>query len=263
MDYKYIIVENDSNGIAKIILNRPEASNALTGDMVAEIGQALSDAEQDGSIRVVIITGNGRSFCAGADLKYFKEAVSTLSQQEAWYRWANKTMMNPLAQLSKPVIAAVNGACLAGGYEIMLACDLAIAAEDAIIADQHINFGLVGPGGSTERTTWLVGPRKAKEIILLGKRLTGKEAYEIGLVNQAVPKDQLESTVHDMALQLAEKSPVALRIAKALINRALQVDFSTSEQLGIMSAVVNATSEDYAEGMNAFSEKRKPVFKGR
>lgn len=264
MDYQCIIVDkNPDNGTAKIILNRPHASNALTGDMVVEIGQALTDAEQDGSTRVVVITGNGKSFCAGADLKYFREEVSTLWQQEAWYRWANKTMMNPLAQLSKPAIAAINGACLGGGYELMLACDLAVAAEDAIIADQHLNFGLVGPGGSAERTTWLLGPRKAKEVILMGKRLTGKEAQEMGLVNLAVPRDRLESAVHDMAVQLAQKSPVALRIAKALINRALQVDFSTSEQLGIMSAIVNATSEDYAEGMRAFSEKRKPIFKGR
>jgi enoyl-CoA hydratase/carnithine racemase len=264
MDFTSIVVDKDQDkGITKIILNRPQASNALTGEMVAEIGQALSDADRNSLTRVVIITGNGKSFCAGADLKYFKEEVSTLQQQEEWYRWANKTMMNPLAQLSKPVIAAVNGACLGGGYEIMLACDLAIAAEDAIIADQHLNFGLVGPGGSTPRTTWLLGPRKAKEVILTGKRMSGREAERIGLVNLAVPRDQLESAAHEMATNLAEKSPVAMRIAKALINRALQVDFSTAEQLEIMSAIVNATSEDYAEGVRSFSEKRKPVFKGR
>jgi enoyl-CoA hydratase/carnithine racemase len=264
MGFANIIVEKDQDkGITKIVMNRPQASNALTGEMVAEIGQALSDADRDSLMRVVIMTGKGKSFCAGADLKYFKEQVSTLRQQEEWYRWANKTMMNPLAQLSKPVIAAVNGACLGGGYEIMLACDLAIAAEDAIIADQHLNFGLVGPGGSTPRTTWLLGPRKAKEVILTGKRMSGREAERIGLVNLAVPRDQLESAVQDMAINLAEKSPVAMRIAKALINRALQVDFSTAEQLEIMSAIVNATSEDYAEGVRSFAEKRKPIFKGK
>ena len=172
-------------------------------------------------------------------------------------------MINPLAQLSKPVIAEVNGAALGGGYEMMLACDLAVAAEDAIIGDQHINFGLIGPGGSTQRTTWLLGPRRAKEVILMGKRLTGIEAEKIGLVNRAVPKNQLDRTVHEMAAQIAQKSPVAVRIAKALINRALQIDLSTSEQLEIMSAIVNATSEDFVEGMIAFNEKRKPVFKGK
>jgi enoyl-CoA hydratase/carnithine racemase len=263
VDYKCILVKNDGNGVTRIILNRPEASNAMTGDMIIDIGKALSNVEQDSSTRVLIITGNGKSFCAGADVKYFSETNKTLRQTEEWYRWANKTMMNPLSQFSKPVIAAINGACLGGGYELMLACDLAIAAEDAIIADQHLNFGLVGPGGSTERTTWLLGPRKAKEFILFGKRLTGKEAEKIGLVNLAVPRDQLERTVNEMATELVQKSPAALRLAKALINRALQIDFSTAEQLEIMSAIVNATTEDYAEGMRAFREKRKPSFTGK
>jgi enoyl-CoA hydratase/carnithine racemase len=264
MEYTTIVVEkNKDDFISKIILNRPEASNALTGNMIGEIGHALLDANEDDSIHVVIITGRGKSFCAGVDLKYFKETVSTLWQQEEWYRWANRTMINPLAQLSKPVIAEVNGAALGGGYEMMLACDLAVAAEDAIIGDQHINFGLIGPGGSTQRTTWLLGPRRAKEVILMGKRLTGIEAEKIGLVNRAVPKNQLDRTVHEMAAQIAQKSPVAVRIAKALINRALQIDLSTSEQLEIMSAIVNATSEDFVEGMIAFNEKRKPVFKGK
>lgn len=262
MDYKFILFKKE-NSIARIIFNRPEAANALHMDMVKEISAALEDAEQDSLVRVVIITGNGKAFCAGADLKYMKADVSTLWQQEEWFRKANRIMMNRLAQLRKPVIAAVNGAALGGGYEIMLACDLVIAADDAVIADQHLNYGVVGPGGSTQRTTWLLGPRKAKEIILTGKRLSGKEAEQIGLVNLSVPRGQLESAVNELAVQLAEKSPVALRIAKALINRALQVDLSMSEELEILSAIVNATSEDYAEGMQAFNDKRKPVFKGR
>jgi enoyl-CoA hydratase/carnithine racemase len=262
MDYKHILFKKE-NSIARIIFNRPEAANALHMDMVQEIGTALVDAEQDSAIRVVIITGNGKSFCAGADLKHIKNEITTLWQQEEWYRRANRIMMNRLAQLRKPVIAAVNGAALGGGYEIMLACDLVIAAEDAVIADQHINFGLVGPGGSTQRTTWLLGARKAKEIIFTGKRLSGREAERIGLVNLAVPRDQLESAVNELAAQLVDKSPVALRIAKALINRALQVDVSMSEEMEILSAIVNATSEDYSEGIKSFNEKRKPVFKGR
>jgi enoyl-CoA hydratase/carnithine racemase len=262
MDYKFILFKKENN-LARIVFNRPEVANALHMDMVEEISTALDDAEQDSAVRVVIVTGSGKFFCAGADLKYFKANISTLWQQEEWYRRANRIMMNRLAQLRKPVIAAVNGAALGGGYEIMLACDLAVAADDAVISDQHLNFGIVGPGGSTQRTTWLIGARKAKEIIFTGKRLSGKEAERIGLVNLSVPRDQLESAVNELAAQLAEKSPVALRIAKTLINRALQVDLSMSEELEIMAAIVNNTSEDYVEGMQAFDEKRKPVFKGR
>jgi enoyl-CoA hydratase/carnithine racemase len=262
MHYKYIEFERKDK-IAWIVLNCPEKLNALNRDMVEEIGQALENADQDSAIRVVIITGKGKAFCAGADLNFAREELSTLWKQEEFFRWANKTMMERIERLSKPVIAAVNGFALGGGFELMLACDLVIAAEDAVIADQHINYGLVGPGGSTQKTTWLIGARKAKEIILTGKRLSGKEAQQIGLVNDSVPLDQLENAVEALAEELAQKSPVALRIAKTLINRAQQVNLSLSSELEVMSAIVNNSSEDYEEGMRAFKEKRKPVFKGR
>lgn len=262
MDYKNIILEKN-NQIAKIVLNRPEALNALNRNMVEEIGQALENADQDSTIRVVVITGKGKAFCAGADLEFAREELATLWKQQEFFRWANRTMMERIESLSKPVIAAVNGFALGGGFELLLACDLVIAAEDAKIADQHINYGLVGPGGSTQKTTWLIGARKAKEIILTGKRLTGKEAERIGLVNESVPLDRLDAAVEALATQLAQKSPVALRIAKTLINRARQVDVFLSSELEVMSAIVNNTSEDYEEGMKAFKEKRRPVFKGR
>lgn len=262
MNYKNIIFEK-KHGVAKITLNRPEALNAMNRDMISEIGHALEDAEKDNEVRVVVITGNGRAFCVGVDLKHAKEELGSLSAQQEFFRFANRTLVNNIENLSKPVIAAVNGFALAGGFELMLACDLVIASEDALIGDQHINFGLVGPGGSTQRTPRIVGIRKAKEIILIGEKLSAKEAERIGLVNRAVPADQLERTIDDMAAKLAEKSPVALRIAKALINRSLQVDLSTGSELEVMSAIVNASSEDYQEGIRAFNEKRKPVFKGR
>jgi enoyl-CoA hydratase/carnithine racemase len=262
MDYENILLEK-KDGIARITLNRPDAMNAMNRAMITEIGRALEDVEEDETVRVVILTGKGKAFCVGADLKAAAEEMGTLSQQEAWFRWANKNTMERLAHLSKPVIAAINGFAFAGGCELMMACDLAIAAEDAVICDQHINFGLVGPGGSTQRTTWLVGARRAKEIIFTGKRLSGKDAERIGLVNQAVSGDKLDETVKDLAALLCEKSPVALRIAKSLINQASQTDLSLSQELEVMSSIVNCASEDYSEGMRAFNEKRKPIFKGR
>ncbi|MCX5814827.1 MAG: enoyl-CoA hydratase/isomerase family protein [Proteobacteria bacterium] len=262
MEYKCILFEK-SNSVAKIIFNRPEASNSLNREMVVEIGHALDEAERDNAVRVLVVTGKGKAFCAGADLKYAKDELSSLWAQQEFFRFANKTVIERIENLSKPVIACVNGFAFAGGYELMLACDLAVAAESAMIADQHINYGLVGPGGSTQRTTWLVGPRMAKDIILTGKRISGKEAQRIGLVNYAVAPDELESFVAKLASQLAEKSPAALRIAKSLINRALQINMSLAAELEVMSAIVNATSEDYSEGITAFNEKRKPIFKGR
>jgi enoyl-CoA hydratase/carnithine racemase len=262
MEYKFILFEK-SGGVAKITLNRPEALNTLHREMIVEIGHALDEAEEDSAVRVLVITGQGKAFCAGADLKFARDELGSLSSQQEFFRFANKTVMERIENLGKPVIAAVNGFALGGGYELMLVCDLAVAAESAVIADQHINFGLVGPGGSTQRTTWLVGPRMAKDIILTGKKLSGKEAQQIGLVNYAVAAGELDSFVAGLASQMAEKSPVALRIAKSLINRAMQTNMSLASELEIMSAVVNATSNDYAEGIRAFSEKRKPNFQGR
>lgn len=262
MNYENVIFEK-KNGIAKITLNRPEKANAMNRDMILEIGGALKDVETDDTIRVVVITGSGRAFCAGIDLKSAKEELGNLRQQQELFRLTNRIVTNAIENLSKPVIGAINGFALAGGFEIMLACDLVIASEGALIGDQHINYGLVGPGGSTQRTPRLIGPRKAKEIILMGEKISAHEAERIGLVNRVVPADELERATEDMAVKLAEKSPVAVRIAKTLINQSLETDKITGAELEVMSAIVNATSEDYQEGIRAFNEKRKPVFKGR
>jgi enoyl-CoA hydratase/carnithine racemase len=262
MNYESIVFEK-KDGVAKITLNRPEALNALNKNMISEIGCALEDVEKDNMIRVVVVTGKGKAFCVGADLKFVKEELASLWKQQEFFRFGNKTLMNAIEDLGKPVVAAVNGFALGGGFELMQACDLVIASEDALIGDQHINFGLVGPGGTTQRTPRIVGIRKAKEIIFTGERLSAREAERIGLVNWVVPASELEKATDEMAAKLVEKSPVALRIAKMLINRAMQIDLSTASELEIMSAIVNATSEDSQEGMRAFNEKRKPVFKGR
>jgi enoyl-CoA hydratase/carnithine racemase len=262
MDYKNIIFEK-VKGVCKITLNRPEALNALNREMVVEIGNTLEEAEKDDEIRVLVITGKGKAFCVGADLKFVNKELKSLQDQEQFFRFGNKILMNAIENLKKPVIASINGFAFAGGFEIMLACDLVIAAEDALICDQHINFGLVGPGGTTQRLPRIVGIRKAKEIILTGENLSAHEAQRIGLVNRVVPSKELEKATEKMAAQLVEKSPVALRIAKTLLNRALEADRITASELEVMSAIVNATSEDLQEGIRAFNEKRKPVFKGR
>lgn len=262
MSYETIIFEK-KEAVAKITLNRPQALNAMNDVMFREIGQALEDSEEDNNIRVVVITGNGRAFCSGVDLKFAREKLTTQQAKEDFYRLGNRVKMRRIEEMSKPVIAAVNGFALAGGFEIVLACDLAIAAEDATIGDQHMNYGLFGAGGSPYRLPLLVGIRKAKELIFTGKWISGKEAERIGLVNRAVPADQLESAVDEMVAQLADKSPVAMRISKAYINRTAFIDADSRLELLIMSALVLGASEDSQEGMRAFAEKRKPVYKGR
>lgn len=262
MKFKNILYSVDER-IGKIVFNRPEALNALNKEMILEIGQALEEAERDDQVRVVIITGNGKAFCTGTDLKFAQGELSTPLASQDFFRFINKTLVDRIENLAKPVIAAVNGFALAGGFEIVLACDLVIASKDATIGDQHINVGLVAGAGGTQRTARLIGIRKAKELIFTGKKITGKEAEQIGLINHAVPDNELEHAVTNLARELCEKSPVALRITKSLLNRSLQIDSFLARELETMASALNSSSEDYREGLQAFNEHRKPVFKGR
>ncbi|MFC1920175.1 enoyl-CoA hydratase/isomerase family protein [Chloroflexota bacterium] len=257
------ILYDKKSGVATITLNRPEALNAITRQMFIEIGQALDDAEIDNSVSVVVMKGSGQSFCAGVDLKFATEELKTLQDEQDLFRLGNKMALEKMEGLSKPVIASVHGYCMAGGFEMMLASDLVIAAEDAVISDQHINVGLFGGGGCVYRLALLVGIRRAKEIVLTGKRLSGKEAEQLGIVNHAVPAGKLDKSVAEMAATLSEKSPVAMKLSKWYINKTMMVDADIRLELAIMYSLIDSTSEDKEEGMRAFVEKRKPVFKGR
>lgn len=259
--FSNIILEKRSR-IAKITLNRPEAMNSVNKETHLELQKALEDIEKDSAILVVILTGSGRAFCAGADLKYIK-GVYQIPSKMAEFIGLWHTTCNAIEALSKPVIAAVNGMALAGGLELIEACDIAIASDSARLGDQHANFGLLAGGGGTQRLPRLIGIRKAKELILTGDWVSPQDAVAIGLINKVVPADKLEETVNEIATKIADRSPMASKTAKYLINRGMQTDLSTALELEKGVVLAHFGTEDAAEGLSAFMERRTPVFKGK
>ena len=261
MTFKNIILEKKDR-IARIILNRPDALNALDQETYTELYEATVDIEKDDSIRVVIITGKGRAFCAGADLKSISSLVGHTYKMLAFIEGCHRTY-NAVENLSKPVIAAVNGMALAGGLELVEACDIVIVADTAKLADQHANYGLVAGGGGTQRLPRQISFRKAKELLLTGDWISAQEAERLGLVNKVVPADELEKAAEEMAQKLAKKSPMASKCIKNLVNKGMQADLYTGLQLETTGAAAHFTTEDFREGLSAFGERREPDFKGR
>lgn len=248
-----------ADGIARVTLNRPAQMNAISPELLEDLWRVCEDVERDSMVRVVTVTGAGRAFCAGADLKAVRELAPDPERWAAfmalWHR-----VFNRIEALPQPVIAGVNGLALAGGLELVLACDLAIADEQARLGDQHANFGLVAGGGGSQRLPRVVGPRRAKELMLLGGWLTAREALTWGLVNRIAPAGQVGALLDEMAGQLARLSLSASRTAKALVNRAADMDLASGLALEVALVAEHMRSADAAEGLRAFTEKRTPVF---
>lgn len=260
MDFKFIVYEK-SEGIATITLNRPEALNAFSKEVVSELLQALEDIRSDESVRVVILTGAGeKAFSAGADIKAMI-GMNSLKAREL--SLMGEKLCLALENLEKPVIAALNGYALGGGLEVAMSCDLRIASENSRMGQTEINIGLIPGWGGTQRLTRLVGRTKAKEMVFTGKMIDAKTAEQLGIVNMAVPADKFRETVRQFALDLASKAPVALRVAKALIDKGAEIGLDSALALEREGFGVVASTEDLQEGVKAFTEKRKPVFKGK
>jgi len=260
MEFKNTLYEKDE-GIATITINRPEALNALNEETLKEIQSRLEDATNDETIKVIIITGAGdRAFSAGADLKMMKGATPVRGTELSRI---GQNVCNYIEALGKPVIAAVNGYALGGGIELAMACDIRIASENAQIGQPEINVGLIPGWGGTQRLPRYVGKGIAKEMIFTGKRIDAKTAERLGLVNAVVPVDQLKAKVKELALDLASKPPIAIKLSKALINNSTESHpevglWQEAEAFGLV-----ASTEDFNEGVTAFLEKRKPQYKGK
>ena len=260
MEFKNTLYEK-SEGTATITINRPEVRNALNEETILEILSRLEDAKGDETIRVIVVTGAGdRAFSAGADIKMIKDMDSPKARDVS--RLGHK-LCDEIEELGKPVIAAINGYALGGGLELAMACDIRIASEKARLGQPEINLGLVPGWGGTQRLPRFLGKGVAKEMIFTGKHIDAKTAERLGLVNAVVPPDQLRSVVRELAKEIANKPPIAIKLAKELINSSSETSLRAGETREADAFGVAASTKDFREGVAAFLKKKKPKFEGK
>ncbi|HDS45781.1 MAG TPA: hypothetical protein ENN68_06790 [Methanomicrobia archaeon] len=247
--------------VATIILNRPAALNALGDRLLSDLELIVRDTAIDPAVRVVVITGAGeKAFCAGADLT----ELSTMTPAAAGALSRRiQRIFNDLEAMRKPVIAKINGFCLAAGLELALACDIRIAAATAVFGLPETTLGLIPGCGGTQRLPRLIGKTKAMELLLTGGRIDAAEAAQLGLVNVVVPVHELERTVDGLLTKLRSQSPVALGLLKAAVNTGLELDLMQALEYEAHCFEAAFQTEDAREGLAAFLEKRKPEFVGR
>lgn len=256
-----IVTLKKEGKIATITVDRPDALNALNSDVLTQLKEAADKVSKDKDIYVVIVTGSGeKAFVAGADIK---EMLGKTPLDMRKFTILGHEVMNSIANMEKPVIAAVNGYALGGGLELALACDIRIASENAKLGVPEVKLGIFPGFGGTQRLTTVVGKGRAAELVFTGKMIDAKEAESMGLVNRVVPPDQLAKEVDQLAQAIAKNGPIGVRLSKSAINAALETGLY--EGLAYERELVSLafSTEDKEEGMKAFLEKRDPKFKGK
>lgn len=257
--YESLLVERRDR-VAVITINRPEKRNALNIQTRQEGAAVLEELRDDEEVRVVVFTGAGdKAFIAGADIAEFAGRTA-ITQRDVM---TARSLFTAIDTFPKPVIAMINGYCLGGGCELALACDLRIASETASFGQPEINLGIIPGGGGTQRLTRLVGEGHAMQMILTGDIIDARTAFTLGLVNMVVAAADLRATTMEVANRIAEKSPVALRMAKEAVKTASRANLDEGLRREVDLFALCFSSEDKDEGVSAFLEKRKPVFKGR
>ncbi len=255
--YNHVLVEiQDKVGVVR--LNRPEALNTITSEMLTEIMDALTTLDGDEQVGALVLTGTEKAFAAGADIKEMADAT-----QQQMVTLDRISQFDRIMQVSKPVVAAVTGWCLGGGCELALSCDMIVAGKNAVFGQPEINLGIMPGAGGTQRLTHTVGKAMAMEMTLLGRRLNAEEAYRFGLVNKVVPKEECLTEAIKIAGKIADQPPVAVRLTKKMVNQALEVPLSQGLADERKTFYSLFDTEDQKEGMHAFMEKRQPVWKGK
>ncbi|MBS3731955.1 MAG: enoyl-CoA hydratase/isomerase family protein [Desulfobacterales bacterium] len=260
-DNENVLLAEDRGQVRILTLNRPEMMNALNFDMLQALKAQFENLRFTREIRVVIITGAGeKAFCAGADLKE-RATLSEIQVKEFIYTIRN--LLTDIESLNKPVISAVNGVALGGGTEIALASDLRVASERASMGLTETRLAIIPGGGGTQRLPRLVGRGKAKELIFTGSRVNGKQALEIGLVNRVCEPERLMDEAVELAETICEAGPIAIEQAKYAIDAGMETDLHTGLAIESNAYWITIPTEDRTEGLTAFREKRKPVYKGK
>jgi enoyl-CoA hydratase len=252
------LVEVERDGaVAIVLLNRPDRLNALSDELMDELVSTLGELDGDDGVRAIVLGGNERAFAAGADIGELAQASAIdLYYQRRVERW------DAIRGLWTPLVAAVSGYCLGGGCELALSCDLIVASETAEFGQPETGLGIIPGAGGTQRLTRAVGKAVAMDVILSGRRLSAQEALQAGLVARVVPADQWLEGAKSVARDIAEKGPVATRLAKESVDRAYETTLAAGLEAERRALYLAFASEDAREGLQAFTEKRKPEFKG-
>ncbi len=261
MKYDHLLVEK-KNGIAWLTLNRPEAMNALHPDTHGQLQHCFAELDKDPEVRVIVITGAGRAFSAGGDLKWISGHRDDPIAIANYGQMFHDTFFL-MEHMSKINIAMINGHALAGGLELAEACDLAYAADDVNIGDQHASVGLIPSGGGSQRLPRLIPLRVAREMLFTGDWMSAKEAERWGIINKAVPREKLREYVESVANKLVQRSPIASKHIKYAVNRGMQVDLYTGIEIEKAASRAHFQSQDAKEGLDSFMQRRPPKFPGK
>lgn len=259
MSFNNIIVETEGF-LGLVTINRPKVLNALNLETLKELEEAMTGLEVNPGVRVIILTGSGdKAFVAGADIS-FMQSLTPLQARD--FSRAGHNVMSKIENLSKPVIAAVNGFALGGGCELAMACDIRVASEKAKFGQPEVNLGIMAGFGGTQRLTRLVNPGIAKEMLFTADMYDVQAALRMGLVGHVVPAEELLEFCKGMARRIAAKGPVAVRLTKEAVNQGLEMDVEKALALEADLFAISFTTADKAEGISAFLGKAKPSFKG-
>lgn len=261
MEQAEFITYEVKDNIATITFNRPDSLNSLHPLLVEQTVSVLKQAEKDGDIRVVVLTGAGKAFCSGGDIQYMDQLTTVMDKRS--YIYSAGELVDTIMNLNKPVIAMVNGVAAGAGFNIALACDIIFVSEKAKFAQSFSKVGLVPDAGGTYNLPRIVGLHKAKELMFLADLISADEALALGIVNYVVSQDELRDATYKFAERLSQSAPISISFIKSAVNSSLECTLKEVLDKEVSNQTICLQTEDCKEGLNAFKEKRAPKFSGK